>query len=79
MSTNPRKNSKKATLIKFFKLINNSGFGEAMKNIRKQRYQVCKKPSKKNLFDTRIKQSCNKFFFQFISHRNENRKKQKNS
>ena len=30
MSTDPRENSKKAILIKFFKLINNSDFGETI-------------------------------------------------
>ena len=52
--------------------MNNAVFRKTMENMRKQRYQTCKNPSKEKLFSVATKLSCNKNIFNhFISSRNE--------
>ena len=70
MSNELRKSAKKKKKEmfekSFLKLINYSGFGETMKNVRKQRYQTCNKQSKKKLLWYQNQTIIQRYFFRSL-------------
>ena len=72
MNTDQEKKAKNDFEKDLFKLMNNSGFGKIMENMREDRHLICHNRKKGELFSIRNKLSYNKVFHRkSISNRNE--------